>query len=107
MRSTETKSRLQTEPPRCTHQLTYSRALGGRATTAIYLASIPPLQRALRRVHWSKEASSLGCVTPYWSTPAIKLICHWIIGTTVEAIVRRWRCPVGGNNFITDRKSVV
>src|ERR1700745_3148612 len=38
----------------------------------------------LRRVHWRKEASSLGCVTPHWTTPAINPICQWIMGTTVE-----------------------
>jgi len=42
----------------------------------------------LRRVHWSKEASGLRFVFPYWSTPAIKVICHWIIETMVEAIIR-------------------
>ena len=51
-------------------------------------ADVPPWRSQLRRVHWSKEASSLGCVPPYWSTPAIKLISHLIIGTVVEAIVR-------------------
>jgi hypothetical protein len=35
----------------------------------------------LRRVHWSKEASSLGFALPYWSTPGIN------IGTMVEAII--------------------
>jgi hypothetical protein len=42
----------------------------------------------LRRVHRSKETSSLRFAFPDRSTPAIKLICHWIIGTMVEAIIR-------------------
>src|SRR6516225_10099040 len=36
---------------------------------------------------------------PYWSTPAIKVICHWIIETMVEAAIRRWCCHVGGHSF--------
>src|SRR5262249_58976073 len=54
----------------------------------------------LRRVHWSKEASSY--FTPYFFTPApgLKVIVYWIIGTLVEAIIRRWCCPIGGDNFI-------
>ena len=46
--------------------------------------------RALRRVHWSKEASSLRWGFVYWSAPArIKLISSYlIIGTMMEAIVR-------------------
>src|SRR5215467_12456427 len=55
----------------------------------------------LRRVHWSKEASRLGFVFPCWSTPGIKLICYWIIGTMVETIIRRWCGYVGGNNFVS------
>ena len=47
----------------------------------------PPVQRALRRVQWSKEASSFGFVYPYWSI-GIKLICYWIIDAMVEAIIR-------------------
>ena len=39
--------------------------------------------KSLRRVNWSKEAAGLRFVFPYWSTPTIKLICYWIIGTTV------------------------
>jgi hypothetical protein len=35
-------------------------------------------------VNWSKEASGLLFVFPYWSTATIKLICYWIIGTMVE-----------------------
>jgi len=53
----------------------------------------------LRRMHWSKEAPSYGCVTPYWSTPAIKLVPYRIIGTVVEAIIRWWCCHIGGNSF--------
>ena len=53
----------------------------------------------LRRVHWSKEASSLGFAFPYWITQAIIIICHWIIDTMVEAIIGRWCCHVGRNNF--------
>src|SRR5262249_9778375 len=46
------------------------------------------LQRELRRVHWSKEASSLGCAVPYWSI-GIKLICYYlIIDTMMETIIR-------------------
>jgi hypothetical protein len=73
--------------------------------SADVFASAKPetMKRTLRRVHRSKEASSLGCVIPHWTTPAIKLICHWIVGTTVETIIRRWCCHVGGNNFITLR----
>src|SRR5262245_40385627 len=41
VRSIETKSRRQAEPPRCPHQLARSPALGGRATTAIYWAISP------------------------------------------------------------------
>ena len=41
----------------------------------------------LRRVHRSKEASSLGAF-PFCSTPRIKLMSYWIIGTMVEAIIR-------------------
>jgi len=41
----------------------------------------------LRRVHWSKEASSLGAF-PFCSIPRIKLMSYWIIGTMVEAIIR-------------------
>src|SRR5215510_9069976 len=42
----------------------------------------------LRRVHWSKEASSLGCAVPYWSI-GIKLICYYlIIDTMMETIIR-------------------
>src|SRR6516165_6546931 len=54
----------------------------------------PPRGRSsslgLRRVHRSKEASGLGFVFPYWITPRCIVICHWIIETMVEAIVRRW-----------------
>src|SRR5262249_44170688 len=57
----------------------------------------------LRRVHWSKEASSLGCAfiywSPYWS--------QWIIDATVEAIIRRWGCHVGGNDFISRWQVVI
>src|SRR5262245_33463606 len=42
----------------------------------------------LPRVHGSKETSSFGFVFPYRSAPAIKLICHWIIGAMVEALIR-------------------
>jgi len=51
--------------------------------------------RELRRVHWSKEASSLGFAHQYWSW--IKFICYRIIGTTMEAIIRRRCCHFGGN----------
>jgi hypothetical protein len=45
-------------------------------------------EEELRRVLWGKEASGLGCVTPYWSCPArIKLICYRIISTMMEAII--------------------
>src|SRR5262249_50811484 len=51
----------------------------------------------LPRVHRGKETSSFRFVVPYQSTPAIKLICHWIIGAMVEAIIRRWCCHVSRN----------
>src|SRR5215813_5712533 len=57
----------------------------------------------LGRVHRSKEASSLGFAFPYWITQTIILICHWIIDTMVEAIIRRWCCHVGGNSFASWR----
>src|SRR5262249_61317626 len=54
----------------------------------------------LGRLHRSKEASSLGSVFPCLFSPErIMLICDWIIATMVEAIIRRWCCYVGGNNF--------
>jgi len=53
----------------------------------------------LPRAHWSKEASSLRFAFKYWSTPGINHFCYWIIGATVEAIIRRWGCHVGGNNL--------
>jgi hypothetical protein len=83
---------------------------------AAHATSIPPIPEGyiltstlenvavprLRRVHWSKEASSLRFVFPRWFSPErIMLICHWIIGTMVEAIIRRWCCHVCGNNFIS------
>jgi len=51
--------------------------------------SAPSPNRGLRRVHWSKETSSLEFAFPNWSI-GIKLICHlkhWII-TMVETIIR-------------------
>src|SRR5262249_31914217 len=60
----------------------------------------------LRRVHRSKETSSLWFALPDRSTPAIKLICHWIIGTMVEAIIRRWCRHVGGGSVINPREIV-
>jgi hypothetical protein len=53
-------------------------------------------------VHWSKEASSY--FTPCWST--INVIRYCRIRTLVEAIVRRWCCPIGGNNFVSPRQIV-
>ena len=61
----------------------------------------------LRRVHWSKEASSLRFAFVYWSTPRKKLSCYWIMGTMVEAIIRRWCCHVGGNSFTTPWQIVI
>src|SRR5262249_10197416 len=55
----------------------------------------------LRRVHWSKEASSLAFALPYWSIPIKLNWKHWVIHTMVETIIRRWCCHVGGNNFIS------
>jgi len=59
-----------------------------------------PFMTGLHRVHWGKEASSLRFAFPYWS---IRVICHWIIDTMVEVIIRRWCCHVGGNNFVSRR----
>ena len=42
----------------------------------------------LRRMHWSKEASRFSFTTPNRITPRIKLICHRIIATVMEAIIR-------------------
>ena len=53
-------------------------------------------------MHWSKEASSY--FTPCWST--INVIRYCRIRTLVEAIVRRWCCPIGGNNFVSPRQIV-
>src|SRR5262249_3421395 len=64
---------------------------------------LPGSALRLRRVRRSKETSSLRFAFPDRSTPAIKLICHWIIGTMVEAIIRRWCRHVGGDSFITPR----
>src|SRR5262245_24628620 len=58
----------------------------------------------LRRVHWSKEASSY--FTSNCSTPGLKVIRYWKICTMVEAIIRRWCCPIGGNNFVSPRQIV-
>jgi len=55
----------------------------------------------LPRAHWSKEASSPRFAFKYWSTPGINHFCYWIIGATVEAIIRRWGCHVGRNNFVS------
>src|SRR6516164_6645016 len=49
----------------------------------------------------SKEASSLRFTFVYRSTPRKKLSSYWIIGTMMEAIIRRWCCHVGRNNFIS------
>jgi hypothetical protein len=60
----------------------------------------------LRRVHWSKEASSYFtpyCFTPYWSIQELKVIRNCIKRTLMEAIVGRWCCPIGGNNFVSPR----
>src|SRR5262245_62822162 len=54
-------------------------------------------------MHWSKEASSYRCLTPYWFRATGGIFYDWIIGTMVEAIVRRWCCPIGGNNFVSRR----
>jgi hypothetical protein len=56
---------------------------------------------ALHSVHRSKEAPRLRLVLPCWSTPAIKLICYWIIGAMVESIIRRRCCYVGSNSLIS------
>ena len=53
----------------------------------IYPPSAAFIKRALRRVHWNKEASGLGFADPYWSI-GVKLICYWIIDTMVEVIIR-------------------
>src|SRR5262245_14118819 len=61
----------------------------------------------LRRVHWSKEASSY--FTPYslsWSTAGLKVIVYYKIRALVEAIVRRWCCLICGNNFVSPRQIV-
>ena len=59
-------------------------------------------------MHRSKEGSGYGFITPYWSSPnRIKLISYLIIGTMMEAAVRRWCCHVGGNNFVTRWQIVI
>jgi hypothetical protein len=80
----------------------YSRAFAVSRLLRL-LGIYPPAQRALRRVHWSKEASSLGFAVPYGSHVGINRIYHWIIETMVEAIIRRWCCQVGRNGFISRR----
>src|SRR5439155_3235729 len=83
----------------------YISALTGRQSASI--SHNPPAQRALRRVHWSKEASSFGCAFKYWSRPVKLHWKHWIIGTMMEAIIRRWCCHVGGNSFTSLWKIVI
>jgi hypothetical protein len=62
----------------------------------------------LRRMHRSKEASGYGFITPYWRSPnGIKFVSYLIIGTMMEAVVRRWCCHVGGNNFVTRWQIVI
>jgi hypothetical protein len=39
----------------------------------------PPVQRELRRVHWSKEASSLGFASPDWVT--LNVLCYRIMSS--------------------------
>src|SRR5262249_39099564 len=54
-----------------------------------------------------KEASSLRFVFPCGFSPErIMLICHWIIDTLVETLIRRWCCHVGGDRF-TPRWQIV
>jgi len=57
----------------------------------------------LRRVHWSKEASSY--FTPYSFTPAPgpKVIRYWIIRTLVEAIIR----STAGPFFLSRREQLI
>src|SRR5262249_39351153 len=72
-----------------------------KADMAGRFMSTRPRKLTLRRVHWSKEASSLGFAVPCWSHVGINRIYHWIIETMVEAIIRRWCCHVGGNNLLS------
>src|SRR5262249_15761812 len=101
--------------PRTRHQRgRCDEAAGGQETNkkalAIHVSGLLYERRSwnegsarLRRVHWSKEASSLGCAFIYWSP----YWNQWIIDATVEAIIRRWGCHVGGNDFISRWQGVI
>jgi hypothetical protein len=55
----------------------------------VFAAAKPEtMKRTLRRVHWSKEASSLGFALEFWPSPRVNRVCYWIIDTMVEAIIR-------------------
>jgi hypothetical protein len=71
-----------------------------RRSVSVDFMSTRPL--GLRRLHWSKKASSLRFAFVDWSAPRKKLGCYWIMGTMVEAII----CHVGGNDFISFWSSV-
>jgi hypothetical protein len=83
--------------------------IGLAAPAGLASVVIPLLRRIrkLRRVHWSKETSGLRFAFVYRSTPRKKLSCYRIIGTLVEAIIRRWCCHVGGNDFISPWQVVI
>jgi hypothetical protein len=43
----------------------------------VFAAAKPEtMKRTLRRVHWSKEASSLGFAFPCWCCTTPEIICH-------------------------------
>jgi hypothetical protein len=54
----------------------------------------------------AKKHLVLGLLS-HTAPPTVKLICHWIIGTTVEAIIRRRCCHVGRNSFISRWQIVI
>jgi hypothetical protein len=65
----------------------WATAIAGRGEEVVGEVGMRAVPPGLRRVHWSKEASSLRAF-PFCSTPRIKLMSYWIIGAMVEAIIR-------------------